>query len=72
MEEIKKRGGTEVSSVSRKTSCLLAGKNAGSKLEKAREYGVKIVDEQEFLKMIGGSNHGHEPEDQDLFGGWER
>jgi DNA ligase (NAD+) len=70
MEEIKKRGGTEVSSVSRKTTCLLAGKNAGSKLEKAREYGVKIVDEQEFLQMIGGSDHGHESEDQDLFGEW--
>jgi len=72
MEEIKKRGGTEVSSVSRKTTCLLAGRNAGSKLDKAREYGVRIVDEQEFLEMIGGSGHGHESEDQDLFGGWER
>ena len=53
MDEIKKRGGTEVSGVSRKTSCLLAGSGAGSKLDKAREFGVRIVDEDEFLKMIG-------------------
>lgn len=69
MEEIRKRGGTEVSSVSRRTSCLLAGKNAGSKLDKAREYGVRIVSEQEFMQMIGRIDHGHESEDQDLFGG---
>lgn len=53
MDEIVKRGGTEVSSVSSKTSCLLAGKNAGSKLEKARALGVRIVTEQEFMDMIG-------------------
>lgn len=53
MEEIKKRGGTEVSSVSSKTSCLLAGENAGSKLQKAISLGVKVVSEEEFLKMTG-------------------
>ena len=56
MDEIKKRGGTEVSGVSKKTSCLLAGSGAGSKLDKAREFGVRIVTEQEFMKMIGSSN----------------
>ena len=56
MDEIKKRGGTEVSGVSRKTSCLLAGSGAGSKLDKAREFGVKVVTEEEFLKMIGASS----------------
>ena len=56
MDEIKKRGGTEVSGVSKKTSCLLAGSGAGSKLDKAKEFGVKIVNEEEFLKMIGFSS----------------
>lgn len=56
MDEIKKRGGTEVSGVSKKTSCLLAGSGAGSKLDKAREFGVRIVTEDEFLKMIGSSS----------------
>ncbi len=60
MDEIKRRGGTEVSGVSRKTSCLLAGSGAGSKIEKAREFGVRIVTEKEFLKMIGSS----EPEEE--------
>lgn len=55
MDEIKKRGGTEVSGVSKKTSCLLAGSGAGSKLDKAREFGVRIVTEDEFLKMLGSS-----------------
>ena len=53
MDEIKKRGGTEVSGVSRKTTCLLAGSGAGSKLDKAKEFGVRIVTEDEFLRMIG-------------------
>lgn len=53
MDEIKKRGGTEVSGVSGKTTCLLAGSGAGSKLEKARELGVRIVTEQEFMDMLG-------------------
>ena len=56
MEEIKRRGGTEVSGVSRKTTCLLAGSGAGSKLDKAKEFGVRIVTEDEFMKMIGASD----------------
>lgn len=53
MDEIKKRGGTEVSGVSKKTTCLLAGTGAGSKLDKAKQFGVRIVTEDEFVKMIG-------------------
>ena len=53
MDEIRRRGGTEVSGVSSKTTCLLAGHGAGSKIDKAKELGVRIVTEQEFLKMIG-------------------
>lgn len=45
-------GGKTSSSVSRKTSYVLAGEEAGSKLTKAKELGVKIIDEDTFLKMI--------------------
>jgi DNA ligase (NAD+) len=40
--------------VSKKTSYVLAGEEAGSKLEKAKELGVKVINEAEFMKMIGG------------------
>lgn len=49
---IEERGGKAASSVSKKTSLVIAGENAGSKLEKARELGIRIIDEQEFLSMI--------------------
>ncbi|MCR5760872.1 MAG: NAD-dependent DNA ligase LigA [Sphaerochaetaceae bacterium] len=58
MDEIKKRGGTEVSSVSSKTTCLLAGANAGSKLQKAVSLGVRVVGEEEFLRMIKQKEEG--------------
>lgn len=45
-------GGKTSSSVSSKTSYLLLGDKPGSKLEKARQLGVKIIDEQQFLEMI--------------------
>ena len=46
-------GGKVTGSVSKKTDFVLAGAEAGSKLDKARELGVKIIDEAEFLKMCG-------------------
>ncbi|HZI31625.1 MAG TPA: BRCT domain-containing protein, partial [Candidatus Binatia bacterium] len=49
---IEAAGGKVTGSVSKKTDYVLAGAEAGSKLEKARELGVKILDEAEFLKMI--------------------
>ena len=53
MEElIKRHGGKVSSSVSKKTSYLVAGENAGSKLTKANDLGVKVISEAELLEMI--------------------
>lgn len=52
-EMIRQRGGHVSSSVSKKTTFVLAGDEAGSKLEKARKLGVKILDEQQFREMVG-------------------
>ncbi len=49
---IKKYGGRVSSSVSKKTTYVLAGEDGGSKLDKAKSIGVKIIDEDEFNKMI--------------------
>ena len=51
-EMIRKNGGKATESVSKKTSIVLAGESAGSKLDKARELGVTIIDEDQFLRMI--------------------
>lgn len=49
---IEKYGGKTSSSVSKKTDYVLAGENAGSKLTKAEELGIKIISEDEFEKMV--------------------
>jgi DNA ligase (NAD+) len=51
--KIEARGGKVSSSVSKKTNYVLAGEEAGSKLEKAQKLGVKIIHEAEFVKMCG-------------------
>ena len=48
---IKDRGGKVAGSVSSKTSYVLAGEDAGSKLQKAKNLGITVIDEEEFLKM---------------------
>ncbi len=50
---VRQFGGDVMNSVSKKTSFVVAGEEAGSKLNKAREFGVKIIGEKEFLRMIG-------------------
>ena len=49
---IEKFGGKTSSSVSKKTSYVLAGEEAGSKLDKAQELGITIISENEFEEMI--------------------
>lgn len=51
---IEKHGGKVIGSVSRKTSYVVVGDEAGSKLDKAQELGVPLLDEQQLLAMIGG------------------
>lgn len=51
-EMIEKRGGKATSSVSKSTSFVLAGEEAGSKLTKANDLGIKVIDEEKFLQLI--------------------
>ena len=51
-EIIENFGGKTSSSVSKKTTYVLAGEDSGSKLAKAQELGVTVINEQEFIEMI--------------------
>jgi DNA ligase (NAD+) len=52
-DKIAALGGRASSSVSKKTDFVIAGENAGSKLTKASELGIKIMNEDEFIKLLG-------------------
>ena len=53
-EAIVSRGGKATGSVSKKTNYLVAGENAGSKETKARDLGVRILSEAEFVQLLDG------------------
>jgi len=53
-EAIQRRGGRVTGGVSGRTSYVVAGEDPGSKLERARELGVDVLDEAAFLRLLGG------------------
>jgi DNA ligase (NAD+) len=53
-EKIRSLGGNVSSSVSRKTDFVVAGPGAGSKLADAQKYGVRVLNEDEFIALLGG------------------
>jgi DNA ligase (NAD+) len=69
-ELIRDGGGKVTGSVSKNTDFLLTGEEAGSKLDKAKELGVKILAEKEFLEMLGSkplSGHKDKKPQKELF-----
>ncbi|MCP4690486.1 MAG: NAD-dependent DNA ligase LigA, partial [Desulfobacterales bacterium] len=50
---IQEAGGKVTSSISKKTSCLVAGKSPGSKLAKAQKLGVQVIDEAALIQLLG-------------------
>ena len=55
IEEIERRGGKVSGSVSKKTSFVIAGEQAGSKLEKAMTLNIAVLSEQDFLDILSGT-----------------
>ena len=52
-EAVRERGGSVSGAVSKETAYVVAGENTGSKYEKAKELGVEVIDEKEFLRLLG-------------------
>ncbi|MBL8765873.1 MAG: NAD-dependent DNA ligase LigA [Planctomycetes bacterium] len=55
-EKVKERGGRILKAVSKNLDLLVVGEDAGSKLKKAQELGIRVVDEAEFLQMLKASD----------------
>jgi DNA ligase (NAD+) len=53
-ERIERAGGRVTSSISKKTDFVLAGADPGSKLRKAEELGIEVIDEAELLRLVDG------------------
>ena len=51
-EVIRNHGGKSVASVSKKTDYVLVGQDPGSKYDKAKELGIKIINEAEFIELL--------------------
>jgi DNA ligase (NAD+) len=66
-ELIRQAGGSVTSSVSKNTDFLLAGEAAGSKLDKAKELGVEILNEEEFLKKFPKQKKAETPAQRSFF-----
>jgi DNA ligase (NAD+) len=66
---VERAGGIVSSSVSRETDYLVVGENPGSKLAKAKRYGVELLREEEFLKLVGGGKRveGEREDEKGLF-----
>ena len=66
-EKIRALGGNVSGSVSGKTSFVVAGPGAGSKLDDAQSLGVAVLDEDQFIKMLGGAGGAKSSSTGDLF-----
>jgi DNA ligase (NAD+) len=66
-EKVRNLGGNVSSSVSKKTDFVIAGPGAGSKLDEARELGVRVLDEAEFLTLLGSDGKKPDKPQGELF-----